>query len=35
MLIDKCQQVQMGVGALTLNNGLSTHNLESPQGTLS
>lgn len=35
LLIDKCQQVQMGVGALTLNNGLFTHNLESPQGTLS
>lgn len=31
-LMDKCQQVQMRVGALTLSNGLSTHNLESPQG---
>lgn len=31
-LSDKCQQIQTGVGALTLNNGLSTHNLELPQG---
>lgn len=31
-LSDKCQQIQMRMGALTLNNGLSTHNLELPQG---